>query len=144
MRSLTKFLFLAVSLAAVALVTSSVRANDMMTGKFTLPHPTRWNKAVVPAGNYTFKLKPTQSNAEVLILRSSTVTMSFLVYPQPACATCKEAALKIAVQGDNRVATSMELAGYHVDLNPSPSASGEESVKIQGESEQVAVQLDAN
>ena len=148
MRSLSKVFVIAVGLLAIGLPFSSVRANgnDVRAGKFTLPHPTRMNGTILPAGDYTFRLKRTQSNADTLVIRSSNQQMlSFLVYPGSACETCQNTSLNLAVLGNYREATSMDLAGYHVELNLHKSASAsEESVKIQQQSEQVAVQVDPN
>jgi hypothetical protein len=147
-RSLSKVFAIAVGLLAIVLSCSPIRANgnDVRAGKFTLPNPARMNGVVLPAGDYTFRLKRTQSNADMLVIRRDNQQMlSFLVYPDSACETCRDTSLKLAVLGDFREVTSMDLAGYHVDLNPHKSASaGQESVKIQEQSEQVAVQVDPN
>lgn len=147
-RSLSKVLVIAVGLLAIGLSSSSIRANgnDVRAGKFTLPHPTRMNGIVLPAGDYTFRLKRTQSNADTLVILSSNQQiLHFLVYPESACETCRDTSLNLAVLGNFREATSMDLAGYHVDLNLRKSASASaESVKIKEQSEQVAVQVDPN
>jgi hypothetical protein len=145
-RSLSKVLVIAVGLLAFGLSSSSAGANDVRTGKFSLPHPTRWNNAVLPAGNYTFKLKSTKSNAETLVIHGSNLTMSFLVYPDSACANCQDATLNLAVRGNDRIVTSMDVAGFRMTLNPRPSAAAgeQEAVKSQEQSEQVTVQFDPN
>jgi hypothetical protein len=147
-RSVSKVFVIVVGLLAIGLSSASIRANgnDVQAGKFTLPHPTRMNGVVLPAGDYTFRLKRTQSNAETLVIRhSNQQVLSFLVYPESACETCRDASLNLAVLGNFREVTSMDLAGHHVDLNLHKSASAsQESVKIQVQSEQVAVQVDPN
>jgi len=147
-RLISKVLVTAVGLLAIGLSSSSIRANgvEVRAGKFSLPHPTRMHGVVFPAGDYKFKLKRTQSNADTLVILSSNQqVLSFLVYPGSPCETCRETSLNLAVLGNYRDATSMDLAGCHVDFNLDKAASkSQESVKIQEQSEQVAVQVDPN
>jgi hypothetical protein len=145
-RSQSKFLVIAVGLLAFGLSSLSVSANDVRTGKFSLPHPTRWNNNVIPAGDYTFKLKSTKSNAEMLVIQGSNLTLSLHVYPDSPCATCQDASLNFAVRGNDRIVTSLDIAGFHMTFNPRQSAGAgeQETVKAQGQSEQVAVQFDPN
>jgi hypothetical protein len=142
----SKFLVIAVSLLAFGLSSLSVSANEVRTGKFSPPHPTRWNNAVIPAGDYTFKLKSTKSNAEMLVIHSSNLTMSFFVYPDSPCATCQGASLNFVVRGNDRIVTSLDVDGFHMTFDPRQSAGAgeQETVKAQGQSEQVAVQFDPN
>jgi len=117
MRSLSKILFVAVVLLAIGGISSSVRANDMMAGSFTLHHPAQWNKTLLPAGTYTFKLVRTQTDANLLMVSGEKQSMDIYVFAHSACDTCRNAGLTLQVQGDHRVVTSLSLPGFHVEFS---------------------------
>jgi hypothetical protein len=146
MRSLSKAFVVTVGLLAIGALSSSVRANNLLIGAFTLPHPTQWNNTVLPAGDYTFKLARTQSNTNLLSVRGATKTLEILVFAQSACETCQGGALKVAVQGDNRNVTSLDLPGFHVNFKAHESAAekAERLAKTSSPSEQVAVRVGSN
>jgi hypothetical protein len=146
MRNLSKALAVAVGLLAIGVSSSSVSAKTLMAGTFTLDLPTQWKNTVLPAGNYTFKLAGTQTDTNVLSVRGANQTLDMLVFAQSACETCRNGALKVAVQGDNRVVTSLDLPGFHVDFKSRQSAAETEKqlAKAHASSEQVAVHLDSN
>jgi hypothetical protein len=117
MRYLSKVLVVAVALLAISGISSSVRANDTLIGSFTLHHPTQWNKTMLSAGNYKFKMIRTQTDANMLMVTGAKQSMAIYVFANSACQTCRNAALALAVQGDNRVVTSLDLPGFHVDFS---------------------------
>ncbi len=117
MRYLSKILIVAVALLAIGGVSSSVRANDMLDGTFTLNHPAQWNKTMLPAGTYKFKLVRTQTDANLLLVTGAKTSMDIYVFAQAACETCRDASLTLTVQGDRRVVTSLSLPGFHVYFN---------------------------
>src|SRR5271169_4107853 len=117
MRYLSKFLVVAVGLLAIGGISSSVRANDMMAGSFTLRHPAQWNKTMLPAGTYKFKLIRTQTDANMLVVSGEKQSMDIYVFAQSACETCKNAGLTIEVQGDHQVITSLSLPGFRVNFS---------------------------
>lgn len=116
MRYLSKILTVAVALLAIGGISSSVRANDMLAGSFTLRHPAQWNKTMLPAGTYKFKLVRTQTDANMLEITGEKQSIDIYVFAQSACETCRNAALTLTVQGDRRVVTSLSLPGFHVDF----------------------------
>ena len=116
MRYLSKILVVAVALLAIVGLGSSVRANDMLAGTFTLRHPAQWNKTLLPAGTYTFKLIRTQTDANMLVVSGEKQSMDIYVFAQSACETCRNAGLTLQVQGDHRVVTSLSLPGFRVDF----------------------------
>ena len=146
MRHVSKALLIAMGLLAVSLLSSGVRADDVIIGSFKLPHATAWKSTMLPAGEYTFKLARTQSDARVLTIEGSKHAMNVLVFAQSACQTCRKGELVLAVNGDDRVVTSMELPGYHVDFKSSwTNAQREQQArKSPKASEQVAVQVNQN
>jgi hypothetical protein len=121
MRYLSKVLVGAVGLLAIGGISSSVRANDMLVGTFKLHHATQWNKTMLPAGNYKFKMIRTQTDANMLMVTGEKQSMAIYVFANAVCQTCRNAALALAVQGDNRVVTSLDLPGFHVEFNTSGS-----------------------
>ncbi len=146
MRYLSKVFTVAVGLLAIGVLSSSVRANDMLVGTFALPSPTQWKNTVLPAGDYTFTLARTQTDTDVLSVRGEKKVLDILVFAQSACGTCRSSALKVAVQGDNRAVTSMELPGYHMNFKVRQSAAerGEDLAKTPARSEQIAVRVARN
>jgi hypothetical protein len=116
MRYLSKILVVAVGLLAIGGISSSVRANDMLAGTFTLHHPTQWNKTMLPAGTYKFKLVRTQTDANMLVVSGEKQSMDIYVFAQSACETCRNAGLTLQVQGDRRFVTSLSLPGFRVDF----------------------------
>src|SRR5579872_5433071 len=117
MSYLSRVLVVAVGLLAIGGISSSVRANDILVGSFTLNHPTQWNKTVLPAGTYKFKLVRTQTDANMLVVTGEKQSMDIYVFAQSACETCRSAGLTIEVKGDHRAITSLRLPGFHVDFS---------------------------
>jgi len=89
----------------------------MMAGSFTLHHPAQWNKTLLPAGTYTFKLVRTQTDANLLMVSGEKQSMDIYVFAHSACDTCRNAGLTLQVQGDHRVVTSLSLPGFHVEFS---------------------------
>jgi hypothetical protein len=144
MKYSSKAFVVAVGLLAIGLLSSSVLANDVLVGKFTLPHPTQWNKNVLPAGDYTFRVLRTQTNANQLLVRDANQqVVNLFIYSQSACESCRTASLNLAVRNDDRVVTSLDLPGFHVDFNAHESAAQrkEQLAKTPLPSEQVAVHV---
>lgn len=146
MRFVSKGLMLAVGLIAVGVLSSGVRADDMVAGTFKLPHATAWKGTMLPAGNYAFKLSRTQSDVNILSVQGSKKSLDVLVFTQAACQTCRKSELTLAVNGDNRVVSSIELPGYHMDFTKSWTKAEREQQarKSMSSPEQVAVQNNSN
>ena len=144
MRYLSKAFAVAVCLLAIGLSSSPAPAADVMTGKFTLAHATRWNGTILPAGEYTFRVARTMTDADVLKVRGANRTMDLYIFNESTCEKCRHASLNLAVQNDSRVVTSLELPGFHVNFKDRQS--GEEMAKnpTKPSSEQVAVDVDRN
>ena len=100
---------------------------------------------MLPAGDYTFKLSRTQTDTNRLSIHGKQKAMDMLVFAQSACETCRNGALELAVNGNNRVVTSLELPGFHVDFKSLNGAQREQQMgKAPARSEQVAVHIDGN
>ena len=146
MRYLSKLFVVAVGLLSIGILSSSVSAKDVLVGSFTLAHPTKWKNTLLSAGEYRFKLARTQTDTNLLSIHGSKDALDILVFAQSACETCRDGALKVDVQGDTRVVTSLDLPGYHLDFkgNRSASESREQLAKAPVSSEQVAVHVNSN
>lgn len=146
MRNLSKVLVVAVGVLAIGLSGLSVSAKTFLAGSFTLENSTQWKDTVLPAGKYTFRLAGTMTDTNLLSVRGANKNLDLLVFAQSACEKCRNGALKVAVNGDNRVVTSLELPGFHMDFAHPRSAAQreEESRKNPTASEQVAVHVDQN
>src|SRR5579863_5080474 len=118
MRFLVKASLVAAGLFAIGALSSNVSANNAMYGTFTLSQPTQWRNNLLPAGNYSIHMARSDSDNSVLRVRGPKNAPSFniMVPAQAACESCKNGALKLAVQGNMRAVTSMDLPGYHMDF----------------------------
>jgi hypothetical protein len=143
MRYLSKAFVVAIGLLAIGALSSSVsvRADNSLIGKFTLHHPAKWNNTLLPAGDYT--LSRAQTNTNLLLVRGEQQTLHVLISGKSDCKTCQTSSLNLAVLGDNRVVTSLDLAGFRLNfkVRQSPAETGEEFGKIPSPSEQVAVHV---
>jgi hypothetical protein len=147
MRNISKALLVAVGLLSIGIFSSSsVSANSELVGSFTLARPIQWKNTMLPAGNYTFRLARTQTDSNLLKVRGEKRALDIMVFAQSACETCKSGALNLAMRGGNRVVTSLELPGFHVDFNgsQSPAESERQMGKVSTPAEQVAVHVDSN
>src|SRR5258708_36639176 len=61
----------AVVLMAAALTPGLADAHPAIQGKLNLPCTTHWGSAVLPAGEYTFTVKPTSKSVDVIELRGA-------------------------------------------------------------------------
>jgi hypothetical protein len=142
MRTISRALIVAVGLFSVGVLSLSVCANSLLVGTFTLSHPTQWSGATLPAGKYQFKMTRTQTDANMLVITGEKQTLNVLVFSQNTCDSCKTEALRMAVQGDSRIVTSLDLPGYHFDFKvPRMEAVKETASDSSAWVEQVAVQV---
>jgi hypothetical protein len=142
MRNASRALLVAVVLLSIGFFSSSVLANPLPAGAFTLRHPTQWNGTMLPAGQYQFKMTRTQTDANMLVITGGKQSFTVLVFAQAVCDSCKTQALKMMVQGDTRIVTSMDLPGYHLDFKAPRMENAKENTSGTSWTEQVAVQVD--
>lgn len=143
MRNRSKALVVVLAALAIIGLSPAARANDLLVGTFTLSHATQWNKVVLPAGVYTLKVDRTASNTNILMVRGEKQNVVIPIYPNSVCASCQSGALHLAVQGDQRIVSWLELPGFHVDFKmPHSDAEREQQGARQpGQSEQIAVRF---
>lgn len=145
MRSSSKAILALAGLLAIGSFTS-VRANSLLVGSFKLDHPTEWKGALLPAGDYRFKLSRTQTDANILAVEGAGETLDILVFTQAACDTCHKGELTVDIDGDNRVVTSLELPGFHLNFNSNSSGrqTAKQLNKAPANNEQISVQVNQN
>ncbi len=149
MRFMTKVVCLAVGFCAIGLGSSAVRANDLMTGSFTLTSATQWDKTMLPAGNYTFTLARTLSDAKILKIRGQKQAMNVIVVGDAWCPTaCSKSSLSLDVNGGVAYVRSMNLMGYRENFpfDAHAAVRNQEMAKnsAQPQPEQVAIHVDEN
>jgi hypothetical protein len=147
-RLFTKFSLLAAALMAVTLLSSSVRANDLLTGRFTLTQSAQWNNTLLPAGSYTIQMRRTLSTSNLLLVRGEKESVSMLVGYGTPCANCGDGSIKMVSLGDLNVVTSIDIAGIHENFEIRKSARQREEEMAKNNqkpsSEQIAVHVDPN
>jgi len=143
MRYLSKAFVVAIGFLAIGALSSSVRADGTLVGKFKLVSPAKWNNTMLPAGNYT--LSRTEMNPNLLFVQGAKQTLYVTIAGKSECRACESGSLNLVVRGDNRFVTSLNLPGFRVDFKArqSPAERGEELSKVSAPSEQVAVHLDS-
>ena len=150
MRSISKLSFLAVALLAIGFLSSAVRANDLLTGGFSLSEPTRWSNTLLPAGQYQIRLIRSESSANILQVLGNKQSITLLVPNQNICLNCGSGSLNMTMSEGNPVVASMDLAGMHVNFNTSMTPREREEMlaknrrQSQKPSEQMAVHVDSN
>ena len=143
MRYPSRALIVAIALLSIGMLCSSASANTLLSGTFTLNRPAQWNGTTLPAGAYQFKLTTGQTDANTLVISGGKQTLSMLVYAHNACESCKTVTLKMTVQGDDRVVTSMDLPGYHLDFKkPRMENAQQASADTSSWVEQISAQVD--
>jgi len=146
MRHMSKYLVLAIALFAIAFVSSSVSANEALSGKFTLPHATQWDNTVLPAGSYTFTLAHSQTqNLNVLSVQGKNRKVNLFVHGEWGCESCQTAKINLDLRGDRYAVTSMDVAGFHANFKVrQPNGATEDLVKNPKPGEQIAIQVNQN
>jgi len=76
LRSLSLAKILVLALGVVAPVAAHAQN---MAGKFTLTHETHWGPAVLPAGDYEFRLESTTSPARILVRKDTGNVTAMLI-----------------------------------------------------------------
>jgi hypothetical protein len=138
----TSKLLMVVGLLSIGLLSASTRANDVLAGKFTLAHAISWNNTVLPAGDYTFQVKRTESNSDMLLVRGVSQQLLVVLDGQSACDTCHAGVINLAVQGDDRVVTALQLPGFYKNFQPRQSRKEKEARPVEAASaEQVTLQF---
>lgn len=117
-------------------------------GSFTLNHATRWNRTTLPAGDYTYRLARTPSNANLMMIRGEKQSLTVFVYGESDCRTCQGSSLNLEARRGNSYVTSLDLAGYHMNfkIRETARAREEEMAKTptHAQSQQVAIHADDN
>jgi hypothetical protein len=121
MKSIRSFSFAAVlTLGALGQFVGLAHAQESMHGKFTLPYEVRWEKTVVPAGDYGFSLQP-MGSFEILMLQkiSGGARYGFfmMIHSPETARSIDLSKLVLVTKGDQRFVSSMQLASSGVILD---------------------------
>ena len=79
MRSIGRFVYSVVLALSALTFTPSPASAQEMHGSFTLSHEVRWQKYVVPAGDYRFEVQPKGPSAILLLRKVSGNSAGFLI-----------------------------------------------------------------
>jgi hypothetical protein len=121
MKSIRRFSFAVVlTIGALGQFVGLAHAQEPMHGKFTLPYEVRWEKAVVPAGDYGFSLQP-MGPFEILSLQkiSGGARYGFfmMIHSSETARSTDLSKLVLVTKGDQRFVSSMQLANSGVTLD---------------------------
>jgi hypothetical protein len=118
-----------VAVMALALVTAVVSpslatAQSTITGKFTLPCTTYWEKATLPAGDYTFSIAPAVNDVKILHVRGpkSLDVEAWTTHDS----SLKENAVELKRTGGSAVVSNMYLAAASISMHFRSSAPAKE------------------
>ncbi|HET9400106.1 MAG TPA: hypothetical protein VFO34_04060 [Candidatus Acidoferrales bacterium] len=142
MKSKSRLCSFAIFALAVAFSASAAHAQTYATGKFTLEHQTQWNNVSLPAGNYTFQVEDTVTNAKVIRIRGDHQTTQVMMYPNRDASNRSEMTLE--VRNGYRYVTSFELPGFAAGFRVQKTAAEKESVASNSQSEHISVQTAAH
>ena len=144
MRNAYRTSLLAAAVMVFCFSASSVHAQQMLTGKFTLPQATHWLNNSLPAGDYTLSVTQTSSDRKILIVRGEGQVAQFAIQPTDKCDSCRDGALTIQSGAAARSIVALDLPGYHVNFSVSKSARMEEASLRKTEREPIQVQGGTN
>lgn len=118
---MTKYFKLAfASLIVIALLgcfAARVNAGPHWRGEFTVTRPVQWGQMVLPAGNYSFELNPSDAGlraSELVIVRAGIRNLGLAVplVADKNCQTCKKSFLLVERHGRRAYVLSLNLPGY--------------------------------
>jgi hypothetical protein len=103
-------------LASINFLTVSAAAEDA-SGRFVLTHEVRWGTAVLPAGEYTYKLE--HHSSEWLIVRAASGAPGFMMMVNSISSTApgKPDSLQLQKVGDAWFVQSMKISGLEEELH---------------------------
>jgi hypothetical protein len=114
MRSIRRFVYSVVlALSALSFTPSPASAQEMH-GSFTLSHEVRWQRYVVPAGDYRFEVQPKGPSAILLLRKVSGDSAGFLILADNAELSKPSAFAKLVVvaRPSGSYVSSMELPEF--------------------------------
>jgi hypothetical protein len=139
MKSIRSCLFATLlALSALGQFAGMAQAQETMQGKFTLPHEVRWEKAVVPAGEYGFSLQPVGS-LKVLILQkvggASGYGFIMVVHSSESIQPTNLNELVLVTKGDQTFVSSMQMArsgvAFYFAVPDEPQHSGKQIARAE-------------
>jgi hypothetical protein len=121
MKSIRSFSFAVVlTLGALGQFVGLAHAQEPMQGKFTLPYEVRWEKAVVPAGDYGYSLRA-MGPFDIFMLQKISGGAKYgffmMVHLSETARSTDLGKIVLVSKGDQRFVSSMQLANSGVTLD---------------------------
>lgn len=89
-------------------------------GDFTLPFETRWGKAVLPAGDYSFSVHQVSDSTALVTVRGKKANAVVMTAAVDACQECGTSALIVLRQGGQRTVQALRLRSLRMTLYYAP------------------------
>ncbi len=116
-QNLTTAKVFAAALAATFLFAGAASAQTAY-GRFRLPQPVQWGKALLPAGEYEFTVSSTSMTGVIAVRSRDQKTSAFVIPVEIArLGTKAPSALIIDIRGNQWTVRSLRLAERHLVLN---------------------------
>jgi hypothetical protein len=133
MKSIRKFAYAAVlTLSALTFAPSPASAQDE-GGRFKLPHEVHWQNAVVPAGEYKFKLQNVGPSVMLTLTKTSGSPASFMLLvndTEDDASGSNQGRLVISSKSGTSYVSSMELPQFEVMLHFAPPPHAEKQIAL--------------
>ena len=132
MRSIRRFVYSVVlALSALSFTPSPASAQELH-GSFTLSHEVRWQRYVVPAGDYRFEVQPKGPSAILLLRKVSGDSAGFLILADNAELSKPSALAKLVVvaRRSGSYVSSMDLPEFGETLRFAVPAESPEAAQV--------------
>lgn len=132
MRSIRRFAYSVVLALSALTFTPSPASAQEMHGSFTLSHEVRWQRYVVPAGDYRFEVRPKGPSAILLLRKVSGDSAGFLILANNAELSKPSALAKLVVvaRPSGSYVSSMELPEFGETLRFAVPAESPEVAQV--------------
>ena len=132
MRSIRRFAYSVVLALSALTFTPSPASAQEMHGSFTLSHEVRWQRYVVPAGDYRFEVQPKGPSAILLLRKVSGDSAGFLILANNAELSKPSALAKLVVvaRPSGSYVSSMELPEFGETLRFAVPAESPEVAQV--------------
>jgi len=120
MTAIRKFVYAALlAFTALNLAPAAARAQEVAHGQFTLPRQVRWQKAVVPAGDYRFSLESSGAAGMLHLtkLDGKPAGFVFLVPDTEAAKSSDPSRLVLENTPEGTYVSSMQLPEFGITLH---------------------------
>jgi hypothetical protein len=132
MRSIRRFVYSVVLALSALTFTPSPASAQELHGSFTLSHEVRWQRYVVPAGDYRFEVQPKGPSAILLLRKVSGDSAGFLILADNAELSKPSALAKLVVvaRRSGSYVSSMDLPEFGETLRFAVPAESPEAAQV--------------